>query len=319
MKKILSIFLFSFLISGSSSAVSQIGPLTELELAPIIETPVIKWSNLRAANNVGAKLISSGTEPKRELRFKPTAPSKKKVTIGTDASTVLSMNGIARPQNDIPSMQLDMEVEIIKVEMNGDIHANFNFTNIKVGDKEYDPRTSDEIAKLKGSFIVDNLGNIKDVNSIFSHNNSTIQGSLTQVSNILEQMILPLPSQPIGIGAKWQTNKLTSLNGLNVEQTIDYELKDIQNDTITLVATSNHSAGSQKLERPRGLEAMSVEVISLDSKGDATIKMKLDTIVPVTYMMNFNSNTKMKIVKEKSAEGTLIESTAEVKININSR
>jgi len=267
-------------------------------------------------------LLNPGNEPKQELRFTPKVASKtiSKMTMNTATTTLV--DGQTMPQVNIPTITMNMEVEVTNVAENGDINTNFNYTDAEVVANE---NTTPEILSimetqmnqlvgLSGSFLLDNRGNTKDVDIKYPENMDTnTQQMLASMVDSLTQLSAPFPTEAVGKGAKWQVINSFSTNGININQIATYELVDIQDKIATVNVKIEQQAGEQNIP------SASMTLNSLTGIGEGEKKINLEQIMPITATIEMKSDMKMTNINPDNNQENVFETQSFTQINLQSK
>ncbi|HEY9599030.1 MAG TPA: DUF6263 family protein [Cyanophyceae cyanobacterium] len=257
------------------------------------------------------ELLSAGAEPRQELRLSPIPNSKEVMTITTDMEASSNVGGQSVPAFKIPTSMMKMEVGVTQVDANGDIHAEFSYTDAEIKDDPSLPpqllsamrSALNQLVGLKGSFVTDNRGQIKSGNfSLPEGGDSMTRQLLEQVSNSLEQFSSPLPTEPIGIGAKWRVSSALDIAGMKLSQNATYELVDLKDNIATLNVTLDQQASAQQITSPTLPPGTSLTLKSMNSQGQGQIIMSLDSTLPSRADLSISSQTEMSVKPPNSGE-----------------
>jgi hypothetical protein len=238
------------------------------------------------------KVISTGTGNKEKLRFTPKVGSKQTVNITLNKDTLMSIGEFKMPRAKLPAYIITLDSTVTKVDSNGDIHYDIDYSNVNIkGDAQTQPELirviSSQIGQLenfKASAVIDNQGRTKEINYVIpSTVDVNIKFLVEQLSNSLQQVSSPVPEEAVGTGAKWQVSSDTSINGINLTQTTNYELVNVKNGVATLnVNLVQQEKSSQEIDYP-GLPLdgiLTLQSFKGNAKGTATIE--LDKVMPVS-------------------------------------
>ena len=278
--------------------------------------------------NLPLELLDAGAEPRQELRFTPTVNSQQTVTLTMDMDVTMSIGGQTPPTVDTPAVEMKMETEVTKVDANGDIYADFSYSEVDVVAAPNTPpklvnlmrSQLQNLVGLQGSFIMDAQGNTRDINfDLPEELDPKTQQMLEQMSNSLKQISSPLPFEAIGLGAKWRVSNDLAINGMSINQAATYELVGLQDDIATLQVSVEQNAPSQTINQPGLPPGASVKLESLDSKGQAKIEIGLGQIMPIIATISLNSNTQMKITDPNSRQEMMMDMTLLMDMNLESQ
>lgn len=274
------------------------------------------------------ELVNAGTEPKQELRFTPVANTKQTVQMTMKMDAAMSVGGQTQPAIATPPMKMTMEAEVTKVDANGDIHTNFSYSDADiVADASTPPEMVNamrsqlkKMVGMRGSMVIDNQGNTKDVSlNVPETADPNIKQMVQQTVNSLKQISSPVPTEAVGIGAKWRYPTSTTVNGMTLNQTATYELVELKDNVATMQVNVEQQGAGQKLN-PQGLPpGASVDLKSLTSQGNGKVKMALNRILPVNSAMSVRSNMEMAVKEPNSEKATTMGMQSTMEINLESK
>ncbi len=268
-----------------------------------------------AAGQTQVELLTTGTEPRQELRFKPQVNAKQTVTLTMNMDVATSVEGGSGPKFQIPASTMKMDTVVTQVDPNGDIHFQFTYTDADVvADSTAQPEivnavrsTLKKMVGLKGTFVSDNRGQVKSGNFVLPEGLDPMTKQLfQQVSNSLTQLSAPVPAEAIGKGAKWRVTSSLNVAGINLSQTSIYELASFQDNVANLNITLEQQATSQALSLPNLPTGSTMTLKSLKSQGQGQMKIRLDAAMPIQANISVNSNGEMGIKGANNAQETTI-------------
>ncbi|MEB3214982.1 MAG: DUF6263 family protein [Nostocales cyanobacterium 94392] len=242
------------------------------------------------------KVVSTGTGKKEKLRFTPKLGTKQTINVTLNKDTLMSIGDFKMPRAKLPAYIITLDSTVTKVEPNGDIHYDIAYSNVEIqGDAETKPelikvisRQIEQLENFTGSAVIDNQGIVKNINYVIPKTvDVNIKFLVEQLSNSLQQLSSPVPQAPVGIGAKWQINSETDINGINLKQTTTYELLNLKDNVATLnVDLQQQEKSSQVIDYP-GLPLdgiLTLQSFKGSAKGKATIQ--LDKVMPISSQLS---------------------------------
>ncbi|NET57733.1 MAG: hypothetical protein F6K47_16705 [Symploca sp. SIO2E6] len=323
MKKLLFIGSVVFLIAGfgarsESTYVSANKPSAVIQLSQ---------ESTSTSANIPLELLDAGVEPRQELRFTPAVNSQQTLTMTMDVNVAISINGRTPPTVDTPAVEMKMETQVTQVDANGDIYADFSYSEVDVIANAQTPAELlnlmqsqlQALVGLEGSLIMDAQGNTRDINFDLPEGlDPNTKQMLEQISNSLKQVSSPLPLEAIGVGAKWRVSNSLTINGMSINQIATYELVDLQDNIATLEVSVEQNAPSQTINQPGMPPGASVLLESLDSEGQADIEIGLDQIMPIVANISLDSQSKMKIKAPNGGQEMMMEMNLLMDMNLES-
>lgn len=247
-------------------------------------------------------LLEPGAEPREALRFRPEAGTMSTAAMSMRMSVRQQLSGMQMPETKIPSSNIVIDLAVTDVEDDGDIHYTMKVTKVDVADEPgVMPQVSAAMRQslaglvgLEGSFVMDDRGLVKQADFHAQPGmNAAAQQQLGSIRESIRQMSVPLPEQPIGIGAKWQTETLTNPSGFDLKQKTTYELVSRDGNAMTLNAEIEQTADPQELESPA--PGVSMRLASFSSTGTGQVSMMLNRIMPTRSSMQAESDVTMTV------------------------
>ncbi len=248
------------------------------------------------------KLLSAGSEPRQPLRLAPLANTKQTAQMTMKMDMEMSVGGRTHSLPTPPVIQMTMESEVTKVEASGDIHVNFSYLDTEVVAGADTPpeivnamrEPMKKLAGMKSSAILDNQGNTKQVNFTLPEDlDSDTKPMMEQLLNSIKQLSLPMPSEPIGMGAKWQFSNSLVVNGMAFNQIVTCEVVELKDNLATLKVNIEQQAPPQKMTQPGLPAGTSVDLKSLTSQGSGKVMIALNQILPTRSDMSVRSRMEM--------------------------
>lgn len=281
-----------------------------------------------AAGQTQVELLTTGTEPKQELRFKPQVNAKQTVTLTMNMDVATSVEGRSMPKFQIPASTMKMETVVTQVDPNGDIHFQLAYTDADVvADSTAQPEivnamrsTLKKMVGLKGTFVSDNRGQVKSGNFVLPEGLDPMTKQLfQQVSNSLTQLSAPVPAEAIGRGAKWRVTSSLNVAGINLSQSSIYELTSLEDNVANLNITLEQQATSQALSLPNLPTGSTMTLKSLKSQGQGQMKIRLDAAMPIQANMSLNSNGEMGIKGANNGKETTVSTQLSMQMALESQ
>lgn len=327
MKKALFVGCLVLFVGGTQKLSSTpVSAGTPWRVAQLSQEPANRPAQVQK-NTV--ELLSAGTEPRQPLRFAPLPNTKQTAQMTMKMDMEMSVGGQTQRLPAPPSMQMTMESNVTKVDANGDIHVNFSYVDTDVvADADTPPEIVNAMREsmktlvgMKSSAIMDNQGNTKQVNVSFPEEvDSNTKQMMEQLINSMQQISLPMPSEPVGIGAKWQFPNSMVVNGMTLNQMAVCELVDLKDNIATIQVSIEQQADSQKMPLPQGLPAgTSVDLKSLTSQGNGKVTIALNQILPIRSDMSVRSNMEMNFKNAENQQEMTMGMNSVVEMNFQSK
>ncbi len=249
-------------------------------------------------------LLDAGAEPRRELRFRPAVNSKQTMTMTMGMSMDMSMGEMTMPKMTLPKVVLKVDLNVTSVDPSGDIHYTFAYTDIQAIAAEDTPPEAlaamqkgfKSLVGYQGDIIVSDMGGVKSKKLMIPKNvDPMLKQTLEQLSKSMEQVSTPLPSQMLGVGAKWQVTNSLKVSNIRMNQSSTYEVLKMDDRGITIQAKIIQSAPSQNFKIPGMDKKTKAKIKSIASTGEGRYVLQFDSMLPIEGKMLLNSDTSMSV------------------------
>ncbi|MGM0597027.1 MAG: hypothetical protein ACQES9_08320 [Myxococcota bacterium] len=273
-----------------------------------------KQNNSKPEAGSALKIIDSGKEKKVALRYKFSSfkdTQYLKMEMITEVG--VEIEDKKRPTRQAPVIQMIMKIKN-QQKSRSQLTYKFSLDKVQVKETQSIPQEQHEkmVATLKKN--MKNLEGIAKVNNqgrvdkIWFSKDFTYDASLNQVmnnvKNQLKNMVVPLPKDKVGIGAKWKVAKKTKMQGLELTTEYEYKLSKLNDNLAGLDVKIVQKAPKQKIQSKNMPPQFEVFLEKLVSSGKGTIEVNFNSLVPkskIDLKMALNSlvkggTRKMKMV-----------------------
>ncbi|HEY9614942.1 hypothetical protein [Allocoleopsis sp.] len=313
MKKSLFVGCLVLLVAGGTQKLSSTAARAE-NLSQVAQLSKQSAKTPSQAQNQ-LKLLSTGTEPRRQLRLAPAENAKQTAQMTMKIDVEMSVAGQTQRLPAPPSIQTTVESNVTKVDANGDIHVNLSYLNSDVvADANTPPQLVNamrsQMKKLSGmssSAILDNQGNTKQVSFNLPQGlDPNTKQMMEQMMNSIKQLSLPIPAESVGVGAKWQFPNSVVVNGMALHQITTCELVELKDNVATLQVSIEQQAEPQKMTPPGLPAGTSVDLKSMNSQGNGQVMIALNQILPIRSNMSVHTNMEMAFKDAESQKEMLM-------------
>ncbi len=230
----------------------------------------------------GVTVITPGREPRRELRYR----GAKATTTPFETATDLDMMvGSASAFAGVPPTVVTTgTLAIDDVLASGDMRVRFQIEHATVRPREgvgsgsgANPALFSAQAKIYEGFVetaaMSATGHLSDAQVVLP---GATQEVRSEVATTVEQLAIPLPAQPVGIGARWKTSTTVVVSGIAMTQTTTTELTALAGDRATYTSAMVVSGADQHTT----LDGVGVDVQHIAGTGSGTVTIDLATLSP---------------------------------------
>jgi hypothetical protein len=203
----------------------------------------------------------------------------------------MSMGGNSPPEITLPGMRMVADYEVTRAS--GD-RAEYKFAYNEVPELVPTPdanpmvmsqlRSSLEgIRGLRGSGAVTPRGAMLDTEIEMGPGaDPQIAQFVESMRQSMRQLVVPLPEEPVGAGAKWTALQHMELNKMEIFQVAQFEMLSRDGDDIALKVSIEQGAPPQKVQAPGMPPGAKVRLDKMRSGGEGQMKISLTALTPTS-------------------------------------
>jgi Family of unknown function (DUF6263) len=184
------------------------------------------------------EVLDSGAEGRR-IRLPGPAEVGQSAASSVTIDVNLAMEGPGVSEEVPVSMRIDTEAEIVEVTDSGYV-AETTITNAELtaGPRGLDPATFEQIAGITFRQRIRPDGTTGKVELVDADQFTNAQRqAFDQFIGQLQSASVAYPSEPVGVGARWQATQAVESQGFPFTITYVYELTSIEGDSYTMDVT----------------------------------------------------------------------------------
>jgi hypothetical protein len=264
------------------------------------------------------KLLEPGAEPRSDLSYALSKGTAQKMAMAMDMAIGVKTKGQSLPQTPMPRMTMTFDTSATDKNAAGDhkIECRLTSTSVDASGAQQEQMAKalrPQIEAMKG------LGMLYWVSPKgYAHDGkldvpSTVPAAAQQImsgmSQSFEAMVIPLPAEPMGVGARWQVVSRLASGGADILQSTIYTLKSKSGQKATLEATMVQLAADDTIHTPQMPAGMNAKVRGFSSSGSETTQLDLKSVVPEGR--NTSLKTSMDLTIQGGQAGTGEDSTVE--------
>jgi hypothetical protein len=264
-----------------------------------------KTTEVKAApGGVGlqTQVLEPGAEPREQLRYKRVTGLTEDLVIEIGLASLLETTGASAAVAS-PVLALGLNIGSTSCAASGlcSYPISFRIIGVKMpegatdADAEAITKQVEALADVKGTFEVDDRGITRRADVVVPPGLSTRLATL--LGNIRTSLIaVPLPEEAIGIGGRWQVERLHEVGGIKTKQTVVYSLLEREGRVLRLGMTLQQTAAPQEIALEPGT-AFQVEAYEVSGAG--SLVMSLDAITPLSEI---HANSELRGIVHHGAE-----------------
>lgn len=265
-----------------------------------------------SAQGAGYELLEAGAEPRRLLRYDLDNIQRSRAEVRVLSEADLSADGQALPSMTIPEMVMEFTVSDIE-RLDGDlVRARVASDTMRFEAPENDPQAA-QIAQMlnqqmgdisySGSMNMNSAGQPSDVEFEINGESAMAEQMRSNLYSTLDQLATQLPSEPVGIGARWRVTQSVS-EGMPFPITTSaiYTLEESEGTRVVLGVTLEEMETPEVVNDPATGEELPVEIDELSVRGQGQLTTHLDRLLgegtmelTVTMDMEVTSPTPQRV------------------------
>jgi hypothetical protein len=181
-------------------------------------------------------VVSAGVEPRQRARYRPTKGTKQELEVAVDVD--VSAGDMGGP---IPTIAMTLSLVVEEVLPTGGMKLRSTVTDAQARDRDESRALAKALGGpldlMKGIVITTTMmPNGRLVGTKLDTGTKQLPASAkTQLAALLaqfDQLMMPLPEVPIGIGAVWRTSRTLEQNGMKMIAVSSIELVSLGNEIL---------------------------------------------------------------------------------------
>lgn len=252
-------------------------------LSPVFGALLVLCSSAAAAGS-SVKLIDAGAAPHELVRYQFKSGLTERGVMDMDMQMGVSMGGQEVPMGAMPATRMTLQMRVAEVATDGTARMEFEVVSAEAaGASPEAASVNQSLAMVKGIsgwYQMDSYGQVTDGGVKLPQGTAAALGeAFSGVDQSMQQVNAAFPSEPIGVGARWQVTQKVDSGGIQLTQLVEYTLRSRKGNSVememTLIGGALDAAGAM----PPGAKVDAMEVT-----GNGTLRMQLDRLVPVSTM-----------------------------------
>lgn len=248
------------------------------------------------------KVLEAGAEPREPLRLALKPGQTQTMVMTMKMGMAMEIGPQKAPPTSIPPMQMTMNLNVKEITPEGDIRTDFVLESIEVlPDPTAMPVVVDamktmlqSMSKISGSQVITPRGIGKSAQFNMPPDiNPQIQQTIDGMQRQINQLAVPFPEEPVGVGARWTVTQHLEQQGMRLDQVATWELVKREGTTITLANSLIQSAAPQPMNAPGLPPGTSVMLEALESKGKGDVEADLTQLSPLKSKVGLEMHMRM--------------------------
>lgn len=233
-------------------------------------------------------LLDAGAAPRRVLRYTFTKGATETISMRQQMGMAMEMNGMALPAQSIPATLMDTKIDVTDVAANGAADVRVEIVKVDLDTTGANPmmlaQMRPAIAPLNGVSMTYRIAPNGQVGNLAFSANAPPEVQAAQALGSTEQLSVALPTEAVGVGARWKASRAVQQNGLTIQQEMEYTVTSLASDSVVLDLVLVQSAKDQKLALPGAPPGAEATLRSLDGRGTSSVTIRFDRVQPQMNM-----------------------------------
>jgi hypothetical protein len=233
----------------------------------------------RPPTNDGVTLVTVGEAPQRLLRYQLARGAKSRLELAMDMDMEAGGRG-----GKMPTLAMTLEIAVDDVLPDGNARVRTTIVAAQARERtgavvpvQLMGQMAQDLTGLTFTGTLTPTGALRDGKLDTKQLPDSLKTQLAKLTQILEQVAMPLPDAPVGVGATWTTRKTAAQDGLQLVTVTTIELTKLAGDQIGFASSSTITAPNQELDQ----DGVHVSVRDLGGGGSArgTIDLARATLI----------------------------------------
>jgi len=265
--------------------------------------PTTSPSSVADPDGPVVELLDAGAEPRAAVRLQVEEGDVQRSTMTMRTQMSMTIDGQAAQTSDLPPILMDMEVTVDDVRDDGTIESSFTYDGVRVDGTgvtaEQMESALEAMSGVSGTLVMTDTGAFVDgdldlPDDLDGFMRTTMESFETQLSNFT----IPLPTEDLGVGARWTVTRQTALNGIEAVNVATYELVERDDDVLTLDIDLTTTAPEQDPEIPGLPPGGSVHLDKMAMAGSGESRIRLDRLLPLSSVSDVAGDVMMTLEVE---------------------
>ncbi|MCB9669780.1 MAG: hypothetical protein H6734_09950 [Alphaproteobacteria bacterium] len=274
------------------------------------------------------ELIDAGSGAKTSLVLAPKVGADESMEMVLDLVVGMDMGGESPKVTDAPPVKMVLKGKVVEKTPEGNYRYDFTLTDAGIEPYEIKVEMSDARRKeidainaqvreqaekyrgTRGSLVVDAHG------GLVSSRVDSPGEPFANLEKSLAHAMVPMPSEPVGVGAKWKAVDRVKESGLSLTQTITYTVKAIDAGHVELEMELAQAGDHDSFKMPNLPAGTKAELVGLASTGKGTAVVDLGRLLPRTTVLEQDFESRVVVVKENENMGMHIGMTMDMDLSI---
>ena len=270
--------------------------------------PSIDWEYTDATYLPTVTVLDPGKEPTERRSYDPEVGASATVSMRNEFSIVQSING---GETTNLATEIDTEITVVPVAVDESgiiVEETYGISTVSANDPTAQAVIESLSAQLDGAT---RLLLMSPQGGMLAQSGGELPPGLLDLTEGLSGATVPLPTEPIGVGAEWEAVARVEVAGTTFIQTTTVRLTGIDGSLLTLEMDVVQKLG------PEGLVLPGVETVEADLTTSGTGKAVLDLTAPVPVRASSSANQTMMATLAVGGEEATLNQTVSTSMSMD--
>ncbi len=316
----------SFMLAIFFSLFSQLSSCEKSGKSAAADKPAARKEASNTALRPGpapdVRLEDAGSGEKVALRYRFKAGDSITGRMDMKMSMKMELGPGQEASVDMPSIGMKMPIQAKEVRPNGNLVYEFSLGSVEVAeDASLPPNVLDNLKSALTGFngtqgkaeVTPRGMTVNAEMQVPQDANPQIKQMVDSMRQQINQMSVPFPEEPVGVGARWKVTTKMDTGGIQVTNIYHYTLEKMENGNLEMKVTLEQTAEPQEVKNPSLPPGTVVKLTELASSGNGTIRTNLSQLVPQSEIV---SEMKMKMHIQAGAQEQDMTQSLSLKVKI---
>jgi hypothetical protein len=249
--------------------------------------------------------VYQGSEPRRQLRFHPAVGATFQTKVSYVEHTSYADGYEGTGPVPVPPIYADVTTTVDAVDPDGTIRGTFRFADITIDTSSTD-RVNAAAAQASFQSLIGVTGTLalRPTGTVTAFRTDPPPGLdeiatlwLARLSNSLQQLILPFPTEPVGEDAVWKVPVSLDFDGLQSSATYSVTLTHLTTDHIDLALKYSQTAPLGPVPFAGLPAGVTAELLAFHIDGTGTQQSDLTQILPSSSGLKASGDILFRLLK----------------------
>ncbi|MFO0761105.1 MAG: hypothetical protein U0359_31795 [Byssovorax sp.] len=268
-------------------------------------------------------MLDAGGEPRSDLGYALTKGNTQKLSMGMDMTMAMKMGPKALPPTTIPHMVVLLDMNTADQNGAGEWKIDSKLTSLSIeakgaADKPVADALRPQLDSLKGlgiGYWVNTRGQVRDTKiDVPASLPGAAQQMIQGMNQSFEAMVVPLPKDAVGTGARWQVVSRLASSGADMLQWATYTLRSRAGSKATIEVNLTQLAASDTIKVPGAPPGTAAMVKDFHSGGSGMQQLDTKVIAPEGGAMQIKTSMTIGVKDGSLDQETSIDTVTAVQM-----